>query len=227
MIRMLASVTDSAEAEMAIGAGAGIIDLKNPALGALGALPLERIRDILAQVAGRRPVSATIGDLPPDARLTDRAIRATAATGVDYVKVGFFTDAHVRDCLPSIAAAASSCSIVAVMFADRGPDPTRLADFAAAGCVGIMLDTAEKSGKGLLHHMTIAVLQDFVSGARDLGLLTGLAGSLRLEDIPQLRTLRPDYLGFRGALCQADRRVAGLDTERLRAVHAAVQANEA
>jgi dihydroneopterin aldolase len=42
-------------------------------------------------------------------------------------------------------------------------------------------------------------------------LLCGLAGSLRLEDIPLLLRYRPDYLGFRGALCVQRQRTAALD----------------
>ena len=39
------------------------------------------------------------------------------------------------------------------------------------------------------------------------GLTTGLAGSLRISDIRTLAALGPDYLGFRGGLCEeGDRR---------------------
>ncbi len=103
MTRLLASVTDCTEAEAAIAGGADIIDLKDPSRGVLGALPLDAIRSIVQRVAGRRPVSATIGDLPSDPGLMTDAIRATAATGVDYVKVGFFTTVNLADCLRAIA----------------------------------------------------------------------------------------------------------------------------
>nr|WP_244433876.1 (5-formylfuran-3-yl)methyl phosphate synthase [Azospirillum sp. B506] len=36
-------------------------------------------------------------------------------------------------------------------------------------------------------------------------LQTGLAGSLRVADIPALAALSPDYLGFRCALCSGER----------------------
>ena len=39
------------------------------------------------------------------------------------------------------------------------------------------------------------------AGAVPKGLLTGLAGSLEAADVPRLLLLAPDYLGFRGALC--------------------------
>jgi len=222
MTRLLASVTDTPEAEQALRGGADLIDLKDPARGALGALPSGQIRTIVTRVAGRRPVSATIGDLPADPDLTHDLIRATAATGVDYVKVGLFTDDHRTACLPAIADLAPTCAIVVVLFADRAPDLRDLRPFAAAGCAGVMLDTADKAAGGLLDHLGPDVLRAFVAQARALGLLCGLAGALRLADIPALLPLGPDYLGFRGALCHADRRTAGLDPERLDAVRRAV-----
>lgn len=224
MTRLLASVTDAAEAELAIRGGADLIDLKDPARGALGALALERVRAIVAQVNRRRPVSATIGDLPADAALTREMIRSTAATGVDYVKVGLFSDRHLATCLPIMAELAGTCAIVTVLFADRAPAIADLRPFATAGCAGLMLDTAHKSGGRLSDHLDLDALGAFVTQTTSLGLLCGLAGSLRLEDIPRLRRLAPDYLGFRGALCWSDHRELGLDSDRLRAVEQAVHA---
>ena len=222
MTRLLASVANRTEAESAIRGGADLIDLKDPARGALGALGPGDIREILAAVAGRRPVSATIGDLPPDPCATDTAIRAIVQTGVDYVKVGFFTHEHVGACLPVIADLAPIQPIVAVLFADRPTARADLKSFAAAGCAGVMLDTADKASGPLLRHLDIGSVRRFVEQAGALGLITGLAGSLRLDDIPELAAVSPSYLGFRGALCREDRRTAGLDPQRLRAVRRAL-----
>ncbi len=224
--RMLASVADPDEAELAIRGGADLIDLKDPSRGALGALPLPAISAILTRIAGRAQTSATIGDLSADPGLVLNAIRATAATGVDYVKIGFFSHAHVRALLPAVAdlsqPAAIRAAIVAVLFADRSPPIADLAPFAQAGCAGVMLDTADKAGGCLLDCLIPDALADFVRQARGLGLLCGLAGSLRLDDISVLLPLAPDYLGFRGALCTSGQRVQALDPERLRAVRQAI-----
>ncbi len=131
------------------------------------------------------------------------------------MKVGLFTDDHRGACLPIIGDLAKTCAIVVVLFADCTPD---LRPFAAAGCAGVMLDTADKAAGPLLDNLSPAVLRAFVAQTRSLGLLCGLAGALRLTDIPALLPLRPDYLGFCCALCHADRRTAGLDPERLDAV---------
>jgi len=64
MTLFLASVRDAGEAEMAMTAGADIIDLKDPHSGALGALNLKTIASCVRSIARRAPVSATVGDLP-------------------------------------------------------------------------------------------------------------------------------------------------------------------
>jgi uncharacterized protein (UPF0264 family) len=43
-------------------------------------------------------------------------------------------------------------------------------------------------------------------------LICGLAGSLRLDDVPQLLQLQPDYLGFRGALCDRNDRLGRINS---------------
>src|SRR5262249_33698369 len=88
MTLMLASVTGAGEAECAVEHGADIIDLKDSSEGALRALPLDAVRETVAAVAGRRPVSAVAGDLPMEPDTLVAAVEGLARTGVDYVKVG-------------------------------------------------------------------------------------------------------------------------------------------
>src|SRR5215218_479707 len=88
--RLLASVANEAELVVAMGHGADLVDLKNPAQGALGAWPLPDVRSAVASIGGRCPCSATIGDLPMVAGPLLAAARQMAATGVDIVKLGFF-----------------------------------------------------------------------------------------------------------------------------------------
>jgi (5-formylfuran-3-yl)methyl phosphate synthase len=221
MTGLLASVTSVSEARIALAGGADIIDVKDPAQGALGAADPAVIAAVVREVAGHRAVSATVGDLPLDADRIAAAVARTAATGVHYVKVGVFGRELPRSVLEALAAyAADGVRIVAVLFADRSPDLNIAARVANAGLAGVMLDTADKRAGSLRDVLTDGGLQTFVSAARGSGLLTGLAGSLRLDDIPSLLALAPDYLGFRGALCAGQRRTAELNPEALRTVRA-------
>jgi (5-formylfuran-3-yl)methyl phosphate synthase len=220
----LASVLEAAEADLALQAGGQLIDCKNPSAGALGALDAITIRSVVAQVAERVPVSATIGDLPCDAAVMVTAAQAIAATGVDIVKVGFFGDGDPRDAIAALGKAGlGKARLVAVLMADRAPDFSILAELAKANFIGVMLDTADKTSGALPDVLDHKALADFVARARSHGLASGLAGSLRIEHIAGLVALQPDIIGFRGALCNGGR-TNGLDAARVRNVRGALDA---
>ncbi|MGH8743746.1 MAG: (5-formylfuran-3-yl)methyl phosphate synthase, partial [Burkholderiales bacterium] len=109
-----------------------------------------------------------------------------------------------------------------VLFADCYTDLSLLEALAQAGFAGAMLDTADKTRGGLRQHWDDAGLNNFVKKAQRLGLIAGLAGSLRLEDVSDLIQLGPDYLGFRGALCAGTERNRGLQADRVLALRHAI-----
>jgi dihydroneopterin aldolase len=216
MTRLLASVTSVSEAAIALEGGADIIDLKNPSEGALGALPIETIREIVTFVDGRVPVSATIGDLPMQPLVVSGMVSKTAETGVDIVKIGLFGREGHADCIDAISLLTrTGVRVVAVLFADDQPDFGMLPVLSRAGFYGVMLDTVYKGRGGLTDCLPGNALDFFVSTSRELGLLSGLAGSLRAEDVPELASIAPDYLGFRGGVCLNDDRNMTFDHERL------------
>jgi (5-formylfuran-3-yl)methyl phosphate synthase len=214
--RFLASVRSADEAAIALAGGADIIDAKEPAEGALGAVPMAELSAILRTVAGRRPVSATIGDCPLD-EAADR-VAATAATGVDYVKIGFFGDASADALARLNHHAIRGARLIAVLFADCDPQWELIPRLAALRFSGVMLDTARKGQGGLLSHLDKSDLACFIGEARSFRLITGLAGSLTREDAGALLPLQPDVLGFRGALCSGASRTGSLDGQRVRAM---------
>ncbi|MFA7592378.1 MAG: (5-formylfuran-3-yl)methyl phosphate synthase [Thiohalobacteraceae bacterium] len=227
MTGLLASVSDTREALLALAGGADIIDLKDPARGALGAVPAEIQRQVVQLIGGRRPVSATVGDLPMNPACLTAAVLRTAATGVDLVKIGLYDLPAGMDCVTTLGqTCAQQVPLIAVLFADQQPDLDWLPDLAAAGFHGVMLDTADKAAGRLLQHASIETLQAFVQRAHGLGLLTGLAGSLRIEDIPTLLPLAADYLGFRGALCVGRRRTGSLSMAAIAAARSRISQRE-
>ncbi|WP_137391794.1 (5-formylfuran-3-yl)methyl phosphate synthase [Rhodoligotrophos defluvii] len=232
MTLMLASVANTQEAEIALAGGADIIDFKDPTTGALGAVPHTTISAMLRALAGRVPTSAVIGDLPLKPESLRSAAAAMAETGVDFVKIGLFGTSPgnpangpaLDACLAALAPVADQAKLVAVVFAEHGVAPELASRLAANRFTGVMLDTAEKGFGRLLDHMSIAALRDFVERARAVGLLSGLAGSLEVPDIPRLLPLRPDVLGFRSALCPGGDRRAGIDRNAVRSIVALVRA---
>ncbi len=213
MTRMLASVTDAAEADVAVHLGADIVDLKDPAAGAMAAVDLSVAKAIVAEIAGRRETSATLGDPPYEgAGLLDRA-RAFAAAKVDSLKLAVDGDLieRLRD---GLAGLSRETRLIGVLFADDQPDFDILPRLASLGFKGAMLDTRRKGAGRLLDHLDIASLEDFCSRCRMHGLISGLAGSLEAPDAPRLLLVRPDVLGFRGALCIDHDRTSRLDPKR-------------
>jgi uncharacterized protein (UPF0264 family) len=189
MTGMLASVVSLAEALQVREIGVDIIDLKNPAQGALGALPVAEVGRIVGCLNSGPPVSATIGDVPMDPDVVKPAVEAMASTGVDYVKIGFFPGGDWGGVIRGLSPLAGrGVRLVAVLFGDESPELDWIKELATAGFVGAMLDTRDKS-----------------------------KGSLRVPDIAPLLALKPDYLGFRGALCGGERTDA-LDSESVRAI---------
>jgi len=214
--KLLASVTNSQEALWALEAGIDIIDLKNPGEGALGALPLSVISEIVTIIGGRAQISATIGDLPMQADLIVKAVECVVATDVDMVKIGFFPSPHHHACIDALnPLIESGVKMVAVLFADHQPDFGLMEKLAHTGFFGVMLDTAQKNGTSLMYHQPAEILRDFVISARNLGLQSGVAGSLRFEHIPELKKINPGYMGFRGALCDQFDRSSGINKSKV------------
>ena len=224
MSSMLASVNSLEEALIALQVNVDIIDLKQPARGALGALDTQQVAAIVTELAQRKPISATVGDLPMQADLIFDAVKQMANTGVDYIKIGFFPD---QDWQPVIVKLRSltqqSLKLIAVLFADQQPDFKAIKQLADAGFSGVMLDTMNKSNGSLTQVMSLTDIQQFVETTKQQQLLCGLAGSLRVVDIPVLLPLEADYLGFRGALCTDHQRTAELDPIAMQAIIAALK----
>jgi uncharacterized protein (UPF0264 family) len=219
MTRLLVSVRDVAEALAAFDAGADLIDVKEPLRGALGAAPIGIVEAVVRALPPSAATSAVAGD-HDDADALVAAARAVAATGVSFTKVGLGAAlARPAEVVRIGRALAGPGRIVAVLFAEDGPDAGLAPYLARSGFAGAMIDTRSKAGGRLTDLIAPAELSAFVAGCRAEGLMAGLAGSLRAEDIPGLADFGPDILGFRGGLCVGGDRRASLDPARVR--HAA------
>jgi len=223
MSLFLASVANMKEAETVLAAGVDIIDLKNPAAGALGAVECDVARNVVGYVSGHCLVSATIGDLPMQPVLVADAISKMSGTGVDIIKVGIFSSDIPADILAVISEQTKTgINVVLVLFADLNPKLSDFNELVVAGISGVMLDTANKEQGSLRTILSDNQLMLFVEQARSAGLMAGLAGSLQLEDIEPLLAIDPNYLGFRGALCQQLQRVEMIDALAVRRIRAMI-----
>ena len=219
MTGMLASVNSLDEVRIILDTSVDIIDLKNPEQGALGALSTELVNEIVLVVNKRKPVSATVGDLPMQPDLIFNAVSTMADTGVDYIKIGFFPDGDWQSTVSKLTdITQKGHQLIAVLFADTKPDISIIKSLKSAGFSGVMLDTMNKSTGSLSQIMPLPEVKNFIAAAKDSRLLCGLAGSLKLDDIPELLDLEADYLGFRGALCEENNRTAQLNKNAIHSI---------
>ena len=224
--RFLASISSPHEAATILASGADIIDIKDPHKGALGAVEPAIVKEIVQRMSGHVMTSATIGDLPMESSVISIAVEKMQATGVDIIKVGVFANTVPPEVIPVIKYhAARGCQIVLVFFADLNPQLEDFSVLADSGVYGVMLDTADKTKGSLRTILDDNVLKCFISQAQSNGLLTGLAGSLKLTDIQPLLKLEPDYLGFRSALCDKHQRNNTIDIQAAHNVRAMIPIN--
>ena len=144
MTGMLASIKNLREAEFVLNANVDIIDLKQPEFGALGALPVELVAEIVQKINSRCPVSATVGDLPMDADVIFKAVSEMAKTGVDFVKIGFFPDGDWLSIVQKLGDLTENTRLIAVLFADEEPGFAIISELKKASFAGVMLDTMHK-----------------------------------------------------------------------------------
>lgn len=224
MTKLLVSVTSIEEAQLALENGVDMIDLKAPALGALGALPLEDVRQITHYVQtrhqfGPRSISATIGDLPMQATLISQRVLEVASAKPDIVKIGFFESDDYQPCLDALQPLArSGMKLIAVLFAEYSYPENLIAAIADAGFYGLMIDTAHKNGETFMRYISDEKIKVLSAQILEHGLVFGLAGSLKLEHVAKVKQYNPDYIGFRGGVSAHLQRNMQLDGEKLNAV---------
>lgn len=215
------------EALEAIAGGADIIDVKNPAEGALGAnYPwiIKRIKEVTPKNIEVSCTLGEVGNLPGSVSL---AAFGAASLGVDYIKVGLFGIKTPKDALfllQNAKRAAKECNpkikLAVTGYADAEKigsiNPFSIPEVAHKAKVDVaMIDTSVKDGKNLFDYLSIKELEKFVDSTHDFSLKAALAGSLRKQDLPVVYGLGVDIAGLRGAACTNSNRVTGQITRKL------------
>lgn len=227
MTKLLVSAVNLAEAAEAVRGSADILDLKNPQEGSLGAAHPKLISEVCDKFGQILPVSAAIGDFPHLPNSATLAALCAAQMGAHYIKVGLLgshTEQQAFDLLVSIKDALdwrkSKAKLIAAAYADYRAigtlDPRLLPKIAkrakAAGC---MIDTLTKRGQCLFDYIDGNGLKEFIEECRRYGLLSALAGSVKPCHIGLLRTLGPDIVGVRGAVCANGVRTGSIDRKKV------------
>jgi len=222
--QLLISVTSVEEAKIALENGADIIDLKNPSAGALGALSIEQIQFIVDFMRSelspiKKKTSATIGDLPMEPELLLWHVNQLTNTGVDIIKIGFFESDNYQPCLDALQTVTQAgLKLIAVLFVESNYPTSLIKAIRDAGFIGIMLDTAKKNGLTLMDYYSEIQRTEFAQEVFKHHLLLGVAGSLKMQHIVDVKEINPTYIGFRGGVCHANQRELALDIEKIKEI---------
>jgi (5-formylfuran-3-yl)methyl phosphate synthase len=221
---LLVSVRNVEEARRALQGGAALIDIKEPTRGALGRADDDVIAAIVAAVAGRRPVSAALGEWSDGAA-------TLPPSDLNYVKWGLAEHqrrADWRIAMSSLLQSQRRPQVVLTAYADwqcaGAPSVEQVLSLACEHPGSVMLiDTCCKAANGisnrrptLLDWMSTSAIEELCAHCRDTGVRIALAGSLDLAAIQQLLPARPDWFAVRGAVCTQGDRQATVQTDRVR-----------
>jgi uncharacterized protein (UPF0264 family) len=239
MTQLLVSVRSTTEAEAALRGGAALIDVKEPAHGSLGRASDDVIADVVRGAAGRRPVSAALGELvdamklsggrkPPEIFL--RGLTPPA----QYVKWGLAGSANswqrlLHEAMRRLSEHQPTCRTVAVAYADwrraGAPRPQEVCSFAVEHDVGaFLIDTWQKDGSTLLDWMPLQEISYLRKRCGAAAVPIALAGSLGPAEIRILLPLGPDWFAVRGAVCRGRQRYATIEESRVRSLAVLVRA---
>jgi uncharacterized protein (UPF0264 family) len=225
MTRLLVSVRSAVEAEEALAGGADLIDVKEPAHGSLGRACDRTILEVVETVAGRRPVSAALGELldAPGDGLPPLEHLAFVKWGLaGYGERDSERWSHRLDqARASLPPKDSGCRLVTVAYADwhraRAPLPAAVADYAVRHGVGaFLLDTRHKDGTTLLDWLPMDEIRRLRELCQEAGVPVALAGSLGPVQLQALKPAAPDWFAVRGAACRGGHRGAAIDRGKVR-----------
>jgi uncharacterized protein (UPF0264 family) len=227
MPQLLVSVRSVEEAARALAGGADVIDVKEPQLGSLGRADDSVITAVVDFVAGRRPVSAALGEL----------IDENPATSCQHLQDLSFVKWGLAGCgrgspwptlLKNLAKTLSAtCQFVHVAYVDwqcaQAPPLDDVIDLAcrAPGSV-LLLDTHCKSASSLgrrptlLDWLPLEQVHAVCERCREAQIRVALAGSIGVPEVKLLLPARPTWFAVRGAVCDGDNRDGMVQESRVR-----------
>lgn len=219
--KLLVSVVSAEEARRAIAGGADIVDVKDPAEGALGAPAPRVLSDVVRAVGTAAPVSVALGDLPDLPHTAALAARGAALSGVAYVKVGLRGVRELDRAVAVMSAVADAVgpdtAVIAAAYADAETlDPPALVPawlpllVERTGIAGALVDTFVKDGRGLYGWLSEDQLADLIDRTHRAGAIFAVAGQLRRRELSRVAA---DVVGVRSAVCRGGDRSGDLDTD--------------
>src|SRR5262245_47471430 len=221
-IGLLVSVRSADEVAAALESGADLIDVKEPARGALGMAEAEVVAAVIERGGGQVPVSAALGEWSSNA-LTEAHWHLELK--LNYVKWGLAGYAPSpgwgEDLLDTRRQLPVGMEMVAVAYADweraKSVPPAEMVRFAKRfRFKAFLLDTWGKDSKTLFDFMKPADVIELVESLKRVYVTVAVGGSLRPEHAKQLKAAAPDYFAVRSSACAAGKRDGVIDEARVK-----------
>jgi len=219
---LLVSVRSADEVDAALEGGADLIDVKEPTKGPLGMAEAEVVAGVVERVRERVPVSAAFGEWSANALTVAHWHLELKLAYVKWGLAGYTpSPGWGEDLLDTRRELPAGMEMVAVAYADweraKSVPVTELVRFAKRFRFrAVLLDTWGKDGKTLLDFLSPTELKELVESARRVGMKTAIGGSLRPEQLKQLKGVCPDWYAVRASACAAGKRDGVIDVSRVK-----------
>jgi hypothetical protein len=220
--QLLVSVRSADEAAIALEAGADLIDVKEPGKGSLAPAEAEVVAAVAEVVNGAVPLSAALGEWSANLLVESHW---HLQVKLNYIKWGLSNYANTpgwgEDLLDARRQMKRGLEVVMVAYADwqkaKSIEPAEVAKFAKRYRYRAMLiDTFTKDKKSLLDYLDVDDLTEMVANLRASNVQVALGGSLKIEQLKQLKAVGPDWFAVRGAVCAGGHRAGDLDASRIK-----------
>jgi len=229
--RLLVSVRNAIEAEIALAGGCELLDFKDPLLGAMAPVDPQILLEGVAAAQCCNPtvpISVALGELKEWESTATTAILASVSDSITYCKVGSAGideredwRRHWCDLMTRVSESHLRQQLwIAVAYADyQRAASLPLADIVQLAieqeCDGLLIDTFDKSSGRLTDCIDRSTLHTQLSKLQKAGLHTAIAGRLRAEEIPDLCDLPVNIIGVRSAACSDGTRTSTVDASRI------------
>jgi uncharacterized protein (UPF0264 family) len=227
LTKLLVSIRNEVEASIAADFPIGILDVKEPDRGALGAADRSTLRRIISRLDRGRTISLALGELRNRLPALDGYTVKNLPAGEDvwadaellaefrFAKIGLAGMRNVpgwqNRWIDFTRALPNAVQPVAVAYLDQEycdcPVPEEVLELVTGHPGGVfLLDTFTKRSGDAISLMGVSGLKKLLDRALRHEVMTVVAGSVKAKHLKLLFSMNPDFVGVRGAVCSDGRR---------------------
>jgi dihydroneopterin aldolase len=202
MVKFLASISNINEAHQVKNCDIDIVDLKNIDDGALGYVGINTVLNI-SKILNTHILSVTMGnEKNPNTLQYIHNVEQVINQNIEFIKIGLFDKKLINEHKKFLEKIdCKNSKLICVLFADRTFDFNILKEIMDTRYHGVMIDTHYKNNNSTTELLTIEDIEYFIHITRKNKKFSGISGSLKFKHIEILKKLNPNFLGFRGVLC--------------------------